>query len=114
MSKCRPPLSDVANALKDVVLWEDLAIQLGFEVSLVLKISQYPIDKQKLQMIMEWLKFDVDASWEKLVGALIKTNDKVLAAQIRAKYIKAADCQDGANLEAEEEERGKDTYRMIM
>ena len=93
-SKCTPPLKDVTDALKDVTLWEELAVQLGFRASQILLIQKHPIDVQKLQMIIEWLKVDTEASWEKLVDALAKINEKVLAAQIRVKYIQAAECQE--------------------
>lgn len=44
-------------------------------------------------MVMEWLRTDTGASWEKLRSALIKTNNNVVADRILAEYLGGVESQ---------------------
>ena len=58
------------NALKRIVRWEEIAVELGFDSSDIKTIQQYPIDQRKLEMVIKWLDNDADASMEKLYDAI--------------------------------------------
>ena len=66
----RPSLKEAWNALKRIVRWEEIAVELGFESSDIETIQQYPIDQRKLKMVIKWLDNDADASMEKLYDAM--------------------------------------------
>ena len=74
----KPSLKEVMAAMKDIVHWENVAVQLEFTSTAIQKISQKPPEKQKLQMAMEWLGADETASMEKLKKAIKICSDDVL------------------------------------
>ena len=82
----RPSLLEVSNYLKDLVNWEPVAVELGFEASSILRIGRLPDNMQKLRMITEWLQTDCDASMVKLKNALIKSKNEPLAANMQLDF----------------------------
>ena len=85
-SQNRPSLKELSDALKGVVNWEDLAIQLDFDETSILTILKHPLKGQKLLMMTELLQRDVTLTWEKLARALEKSKHEHLAKIVRARY----------------------------
>ena len=63
---------NILDSLVDVTNWGDLGVQLGLKPARLKALEEYPEDQQKVKMILQWLKADPDASWEKLLAALKK------------------------------------------
>ena len=83
---------NVLNAIKDVVDWKSLGVQLGISAA---KIKQIDVDNRGLvvdctrDLVQYWLQSDLSCSWERLVDALRTTGINeygVLAEQIRTTY----------------------------
>ena len=87
-------LQHVVVAVSDVVEWFDLGLQLGLPSATLRLIAADPnikdIKSQRLAMLSEWLKYDTAASWDKLAAALVAIGERVAAANVRSKYMKAA------------------------
>jgi len=88
--KQRPELKDMMNALADLS-WEEftaLALQLDVKKATLDKIEEDKkrAEGRKLEAMDQWLKQDVDASWEKIVDALETVKMNTLAGSVRAKY----------------------------
>ena len=94
LSDRRPELKDVLLALQDVTEWQDLGIYLGLPDAKIQQIaSHHDAMGHKRMMISEWLKYDTEASWEKLASVLTKMRKNVIAADIRCQYVSAATIQ---------------------
>ena len=88
--KQRPELKDMMNELADLS-WEEftaLALQLDVKKATLDKIEddKKRVEGRKLEAMDQWLKQDVDASWEKIVDALETVKMNTLAGSVRAKY----------------------------
>ena len=91
LSDRRPELKDILLALQDVTEWQDLGIYLGLpDATIRLIASHHDVMGHKRMMISEWLKYDTEASWEKLARVLTEMKKNVIAANIRKKYVPAA------------------------
>ena len=64
--------------MKNIVHWENIAVQLDFTGTAIQRISQKPLGKQKLQMAIEWLESDKTASMDKLTKAIESSFDEVV------------------------------------
>ena len=80
---------NIHSALKDLVDWKPLAIQLEMKTT---KIEEIDVNNRgrvadcRLEMIQFWLQSDISRSWQKLIGALKSTDQSVLAEAIKSKY----------------------------
>ena len=63
---------NILDSLVEVTNWRDLGVQLGLKPARLKALEEYPEDRRKVKMILQWLKADQDASWEKLQAALEK------------------------------------------
>ena len=97
-------LQHVVLAVSDVVRWFDLGLQLGLPSDALELIAADPnikdIKSQRLAMLSEWLKYDTAASWDKLAAALVTIGERVAAANVRSKYMKAATATPGPEVDA--------------
>ena len=76
----------VLNALQDVTDWHRLGIELDIPIRFLDEVKQYPICEQKSQLIIHWLQYDVEASWSKLVKALVKIDHRRVAMKIKQQH----------------------------
>ena len=94
LSDSRPELKDVLLALQDVTEWQDIGIYLGLPDAKIQEIaSHHDVMGHKRMMISEWLKYDTEASWEKLTSVLVMMKKNVIAADIRRQHVSAATAQ---------------------
>ena len=98
----KPELKDLVLAVKDVVKWHDLGLQLGLPEPTLASIALHPdIEGHLRMMLSKWLQFDLEASWEKLATALNKIENNVIAANVRREYLGIdTDAQLTTNVEA--------------
>ena len=83
-----PELKDVVIAVKDVVEWYDLGLQLGLPDATLASIATHPdIEGHRRMMLSKWLQYDPKASWEKLAAALSKIGKNVIAANVRRQFV---------------------------
>ena len=81
-------LKDVVLAVKDVVEWYDLGLQLGLPDSTLATIAQHPdVDGRRRMMLSNWLQSDLEATWEKLAAALDAIDKRVIAENIRRQLL---------------------------
>ena len=87
--------AEVTLAIKAVVNWQGLGLHLGLKPELLEFIAQnYAPELQKQMMVIKWLQSDVDATWEKLAGALEKIDMNTMAANIRERFMSTiVECQ---------------------
>ena len=84
----KPELKDLVIAVKDVVKWHDLGLQLGLPEATLELIATHPdIEGHLRMMFSKWLQFDPEASWEKLATALSKLGMNAIAAKVRREYL---------------------------
>ena len=84
----KPELKDLVLAVKGVVNWHDLGLQLGLpEPTLALIASHPDIEGHLRMMLSKWLQFDPEASWEKLATALGKIGQNAIAAGVRTLFM---------------------------
>ena len=62
----KPELKDLVIALRGVVEYHDLGLQLDLPESELALIDKHPVEDRLRMMLSEWLDFDPKASWEKL------------------------------------------------
>ena len=80
---------NIHSALKNLVVWKELAIQLEMSAT---KIEEIDVNNQRRvadcrrDMIQFWLQSDVSCSWQKLIGALKSSDQLALAKEIKSKY----------------------------
>ena len=80
---------NIHSALKDLVDWKSLAIQLEIGAPKIEEIdvnNQRRVADSRRDTVHFWLQSDVSCSWQKLIGALKSTDHKVLAEEIKSKY----------------------------
>ena len=83
-------LQHIVIAVKDVGEWYDLGLQLGLPDSILAAIASHPdIKGRQRLMLSEWLKYDTEASWDKLASALNIIGENVVAANVRSRFMKA-------------------------
>ena len=94
--------AEVTLAIKAVANWQGLGLHLGLEPEVLEFITQsYAPELQKQMMVIKWLQSDVEATWEKLAGALEKIDMNTIAANIRERFLKTrVECQ--SQLESED------------
>lgn len=83
-------LRNLANELKEVVEWYQLGISLGIKSYRLDEIRMNrmgDVQHCKLSMLDVWLRGDIYASWNKMVGALDENGHSFVADRIRAKYL---------------------------
>ena len=94
LSDSRPELKDILLALQDVSEWQDLGIYLGLpDVTIRQIASHHDVMGHKRMMISEWLKYDTEASWGKLINVLVMMRKNVIAADIRRHHVSAVTAQ---------------------
>ena len=82
------PEAEVTLAIKSVVNWQGLGLYLGLKPELLEFIAQnYAPELQKQMMVIKWLQSDVEATWEKLAGALEKIDMNTMAANVRERFV---------------------------
>lgn len=80
---------NILNALKDVVDWKSLGVQLDISPAMLEEIcvnNRGQVGDCKFAMVSFWLKSDKTFSWMKLVDALKSVGLLALAEGIRAQY----------------------------
>ena len=80
---------NIYNALKDVVDWKLLAMQLEIKVTKIEEIdvnNRGQVAQCRFDLIQFWLESDVSCSWKKLVDAIRKMDKNVLANKIIDTY----------------------------
>ena len=83
-----PELKDLVIAVRGVVEWHDLGLQLGLPDSTLRLIDLHPdIEGHLRMMLSEWLQFDPGASWEKLATALNTIGKNAIAANVRRELV---------------------------
>ena len=91
------PEAEVTLAIKAVVNWQGLGLHLGLKPEVLEFIAQnYAPELQKQMMVIKWLQSDVEATWEKLAGALEKIDMNAIAVNIRERFMTAGtivECQ---------------------
>lgn len=81
-----PELKDLVIAVRDLIEWHDLGLQLGLPEATLRLIALHPDVRGHLRMMFsEWLQYDPGASWEKLAAALNRIGKNAIAANIRIK-----------------------------
>ena len=82
---------NIDQMLTEVVDWHTLGEKLELPVHTLEKIqidhSAYGTDRQRQKMISSWLKYDTEASWSKIAGALKEMGNNTLAAKICDQYV---------------------------
>ena len=82
-------LQHIVIAVKDVGEWYNLGLQLGLPDSSLAAIASHPdVKGHKRLMLSEWLKYDTEASWDKLAGALSVIGENVVSANVRSRFMK--------------------------
>ena len=87
-------LKDLVVDLRSLLKWDTFALHLhpqeigGIEVTRIKMENKGEIEAQKGALYEEWLRVDIDPSWETIVSALESANELVLAEQIRTKWLK--------------------------
>ena len=82
-------LKNVLNALKNVVEWKSLGVQLDISAP---KIDEIDVNNRgqvadcRYALVKFWLESDVSCSWKKLIDALKAIGNSVLAEEIRTTY----------------------------
>ena len=82
-------LKNVLNALKDVVDWKSLGVQLDISAPRIKEIdtnNRGQVADCKRDLVQYWLESDVSCSWKKLIDALKKMDKLVLAEEIESTY----------------------------
>ena len=79
----KPKLKDLVIALRGVMEYHDLGLQLDLPESTLKLIDKHPIEDRLRMMLSEWLQFDPEASWEKLVIALDKIGKNTITTNVR-------------------------------
>ena len=104
-----PELKDLVIAVRGVVEWHDLGLQLGLPESTLALIATHPDVEGHLRMMLsKWLQFDPEASWEKLATALSKIGKNAIAANIRQQFMIVS----GPPAQSLEQEAKRCTYSM--
>ena len=83
----KPELKDLVIALRGVVEYHDLGLQLDLPESELALIDKHPVEDRLRMMLWKWLQFDPEASWEKLATALDKIGKNAIAANVRREYV---------------------------
>ena len=87
-SQVKIELKYLVVAVRDVTDWYGLGLQLGLPVHILNNIRCNPdINSHMRDMLYAWLQYDHEASWEKLAATLDTMGWKVVADNIRARYI---------------------------
>ena len=98
-------LQHIVIAVQDVGEWYDLGLQLGLPDSSLASIASHPdVRGHKRLMLSEWLKRDMEASWDKLAGALSIIGENVVSANIRSRFMKATATTPGPVVDASNED----------
>ena len=86
-------LQHIVVAVRDVnTEWHGLGLQLGLPEHILKPIGSHPDVEDRLRvMLSKWLDYDPKASWDKLANALNTMGKNVIAANMRSKYVRAAD-----------------------
>ena len=82
-------LINVLNAIKEVVDWKSLGIQLNISAAKINEIdvnNRGQVAESRRALVQHWLESDVASSWERLIDALRTIGQSVLAEQIRTTY----------------------------
>ena len=81
-------LKDLVLAVKDVVKWHDLGLQLGLPEPTLASIAlHHDIEGHLRMMLSDWLQFDPEASWKKLATALNKIGKNAIATNVRREFL---------------------------
>ena len=77
--------------LTELLDWHTLGTKLDLPVHMLGTISinyhAYGNNRQRAEMISQWLVYDTEASWSKLASALDEMGNHTLAKKIRDIYI---------------------------
>ena len=80
---------NIINALKPVVEWKTLGVQLDISATRIKEIdvnNRGHVAECKHDMIQFWLESDTSCSWKKLIEALNMCDQLVLTERIRSTY----------------------------
>ena len=85
---------DLVIAVRGVVEWHDLGLQLDLPESSLKLIATHPdIEGHLRMMLSEWLQYDPEATWEKLATALSKIGKNAIAANVRQQFVSGTPAQ---------------------
>ena len=82
-------LKNITSALKPVVEWKTLGVQLDISGTKIKEIdvnNRGQVAECKHDMVQFWLESDTSCSWKKLVDALNTCDQSVLAEKIKSTY----------------------------
>ena len=107
----KPELKNLVIALRGVVEYHDLGLQLDLPESTLKLIDKHHDSKDHLRMMLsEWLQFDPEASWEKLATALSRMGKNAIAASVRREFVIVSSVQS----QEQEAKRRKCTSYVIQ
>ena len=86
-------LKDVVVAVWDVIEWHDLGLQLGLPENLLrsIEVDHPNIGDRRRMMLSKWLEFDPEASWEKLIAALMTIRKKDVTENIKRQFLQQSE-----------------------
>lgn len=94
-----PTVKSLNSELRELLEWYQLGIQLEVEKhKLDMIYKQYHIEGvsvMKIQMFEVWLKSDPEASWDKLVTALIEIGQDRIAQDLERIHLPSSSQQSG-------------------
>ncbi len=82
-------MKNLTSALVDVVDWKILGVNLGVKHFRLAEIERNHMGNSaycKLSMLDAWQRSDLEASWEKLAGALEEMGEDKIAERVLEQY----------------------------
>lgn len=86
-------MKNLSNILVEVLEWKQLGANLGMKMYKLNEIGRNNMGSvagAKLAFIDQWLRSDVNASWEKLAKALEDTGNDTVIERINREFISGA------------------------
>lgn len=83
-------MKNLSNVLVEVLDWNQLGINLDlktYKLQEIAKNKQGEVGACRLAFIDLWLRSDVHASWERLVEALEKMDERAVVGRIREEFL---------------------------
>ena len=82
-------MKNLTNALVPVFNWNQLGLNLGlpnYKLEEIRRSKMNDANLCRIALLDLWLRTDVDASWEKLIGALEDMSEETTVKKIRENY----------------------------
>ena len=94
-----PTVKDLNHALRQLVQWYELGVELDVEkpqLDMILQqYSNHGVPMMRIQMLEAWLKSEPTASWDHLVAALKRMGQVRVAIDIERKHCSLRPHQTG-------------------